>query len=60
MTYLPLVPKQVIMRVKKVRKRGDAAAKYEILTVSSSLLVSNTRNTSKGTTRNEYPNVKQS
>ena len=39
------------MRVKKVRKSGDAAAKYEIFTVLSSLLVSRTKNTSKGTTR---------
>ena len=40
-----------MMRVKKVRKRGEVAAKNEILTVSSSLLVSSTRNTSSGTTR---------
>ena len=41
----------MIMRVKKVRKSGEAAAKYEILTVLSNLLVRRTRNTSNGTTR---------
>ena len=39
------------MRVARVRKRGEVAAKKEIFTVLSSLLVSRTRNTSKGTTR---------
>ena len=48
---LPRLPKLVIMSVKKVRKRGDVAAKYEILTVSSSLFVTRTRNTNRGTTR---------
>ena len=48
---LPRLPKLVMMSVKKVRKRGDAAAKYEILTVSSILLVRRTRNTKRGTTR---------
>ena len=47
----PLVPKEVMMSVKKVRKRGEVAAKYVILTVLSSLLVSRTRKTSKGTTK---------
>ena len=48
---LPRLPKLVMMSVKKVRKRGDAAAKYEILTVSSILLVRRTRKTKRGTTR---------
>ena len=51
MSNLPRLPKLVMMSVKKVRKRGDAAAKYEILTVSSILLVRRTRKTKRGTTR---------
>ena len=49
--YPPLVPKLVMISVKKVRKRGEVAAKKEILTVWSSLLVRRTRNTRRGTTR---------
>ena len=47
----PLVPNEVMMRVKKVRKRGEVAAKYDIFTVLSSLLVNRTKKTSKGTTK---------
>ena len=52
---LPLVPKQVMISVKNVRNRGEVAAKYEILTVSSNLLVRRTRKTRRGTTRKLYP-----
>lgn len=40
-----------MISVKKVRKRGEVAAKKEIFTVWSSLLVRRTRNTRSGTTR---------
>ena len=53
----PLVPNAVSRSVARVRKSGDAAAKNEILTVWSSLLVTSTRNTSKGTTRKLYPEM---
>ena len=46
-----------MISVKKVRNRGEVAAKYEILTVWSSLLVTSTRKTSRGTTRKLYPSA---
>ena len=42
-------------RVKKVRKSGAKALKYDILMDPSNLLVRSTRNTSSGITRKLYP-----
>lgn len=54
--YLPpLDPNDAMISVKRVRKRGVPAEKYDTSTVLSSLLVRRTKKTRSGTTRKLYP-----
>ena len=57
-TFLPpFDPKDAMTSVKMVRNSGVQAEKYDTSTVLSSLLVSRTKNTKRGTTRKLYPRM---
>ena len=54
----PLAPNDAMINVKNVKNSGAQAAKYDICTVPSSLLVIRTKNTSSGITKKLYPVIR--